>query len=264
MINPKFSVLIAVYKHEDYLNLIFEALTKQSCSNFEVIICEDDESSQISDCVTYWKNNSTLQIKHVHQADKGFRKTKILNAGISAAQGEYLIFIDGDCLPHSRFIESYQYVASAGIAMHGRRVMLSEKLSNQLLSHQRSLPISLGALWLSGSKKIENAIRLPWLKKKSKASEIWGCNWGIAKQHLIQVNGFDEDYIKAGVGEDVDIEWRLLKSGIKLANIKHLAIIYHLHHLQGYSDADVNINYALMTQKQSVGHIACLNGLQKN
>lgn len=263
MDNPKFSVLIAVYKHEDYLNLIFEALTKQTCTNFEVVVCEDDNSTEIRDCVAYWKNNSALRIKHVHQEDNGFRKTKILNAGISAAQGEYLIFIDGDCLPHSKFIESYQYVARIGVAMHGRRVMLSEKLSKQLLSHQKRLPLSFGALLVSGSQKIENAIRLPWLNKKSKASEIWGCNWCIAKQHLIKVNGFDEDYVKAGVGEDVDIEWRLLKSGIKLFNAKHLAIIYHLHHLQGYSDADVNVNYALMTQKQSAGHIACLNGLQK-
>lgn len=260
---PRHSVLIAVYKHEDYLNLILAALAEQTYSDFEVIICEDDESKGISDCVAHWQNHSSLRIQHVHQADSGFRKTKILNEGIRASKGEYLIFIDGDCIPHPKFIQSYQEVAKRGVAMHGRRVMLSDILSKQLLTYKKSFPPSLLDLFISRSKKIENSFRMPWLRKKSKASAIWGCNWGIAREHLLELNGFDEDYVKAGVGEDVDIEWRILKCGITLLDVKHLAIIYHLHHRQGYSDSDVAMNYALMAQKQNLGLIACINGLLK-
>lgn len=260
---PFYSLLIAVYKRADYLTLILEALTRQTYPNFEIIICEDDEDGSIQQCVEYWRRNSSLDIQHVHQPDIGFRKTKILNQGICISKGNYLLFIDGDCIPHPEFVRSYHAVARKGVAMHGRRVMLSDSLSKQLLSGERKTPPSFWTLILSKSGKIGNSIRIPWLKRKSRASAIWGCNWGIAKEHLLEVNGFDEDYVKAGVGEDVDIEWRLLKNGIRLLNIKHLAIIYHLYHRQGYSDSDVAINYALMAQKQKMGLTACVNGLMK-
>lgn len=263
MTHPFYSLLIAVYKRADYLALILEALTRQTFTNFEVVVCEDDEDASIRDCIEHWRTHSQLDIRHVHQPDIGFRKTGILNRGLDVAKGEYVLFIDGDCIPHHEFVHSYHAVARKGVAMHGRRVMLSDSLSNQLLSGEKKFPVSVWTLIRSGSEKIENSIRIPWLKRRSRQSAIWGCNWGIAREHLIEVNGFDEDYVKAGVGEDVDIEWRLQRNGIKLLNVKHQAIIYHMYHRQGYSDSDVALNFALMAQKQKDGFAACKNGLVK-
>ncbi len=62
------------------------------------------------------------------------------------------------------------------------------------------------------------------------------------KEHLLEVNGFDEDYVRAGVGEDVDIEWRLKQNGIKLKSIRFGAIVYHLHHDVNYSNDDIKYN----------------------
>jgi len=45
---------------------------------------------------------------------------------------------------------------------------------------------------------------------------------GISKSDLIAINGFDEDYIAPGGGEDSDIEWRLQALGsVQFYSMKH-------------------------------------------
>ncbi len=258
------SVLVSVYKKRDNLELILEAFNRQTDTDFEVIVCEDDQDTSISDCVVSWHNRAKFVIRHVSQPDEGFQKNRVLNQGIRASQGDFIVFIDGDCIPHPRFIESYRRHAAPGVALHGRRVMLSDSISRRLLEGACANPPSLLDVVLSGSKKIECALYLPWLQKKPRASAIWGCNWGILKTHLLELNGFDEDYVRAGIGEDTDIEWRLLKRGIKLRNVKHACLLYHLHHRQFYSEAEVAVNIGLMKAKMAQGDISCLNGLDKS
>ncbi|MBI9033995.1 MAG: hypothetical protein JEZ03_05970 [Bacteroidales bacterium] len=89
-----------------------------------------------------------------------------------------------------------------------------------------------------------------------------GCNWGVRKEHLIEINGFDEDYAKAGVGEDVDVEWRLKAIGLRKKSMKNKAIVYHMYHPRSYSEDGVQFNYSLLKNKQSANAIKCVNGLE--
>jgi len=255
------SVLVSVYKKCENLELILEAFNRQTDTDFEVVLCEDDQDTSIRDCIISWHNRAKFVIRHVSQPDEGFRKNKALNKGIRVAQGEFMVFIDGDCIPHRRFIESYRRHAAPGVALHGRRVMLSASISRRLLDGTCANPPSLLDIVLSGSKKIECALYLQSLQKKPRESAIWGCNWGIMKSHLLELNGFDEDYVRAGIGEDTDIEWRLLRNGIVLRNVKHACLLYHLHHHQFYSEDEVAINVSLMKAKMARGDVRCLNGL---
>jgi glycosyltransferase involved in cell wall biosynthesis len=257
------SVLVSVYKKRENLELILEAFNQQTDTDFELVVCEDDQDTSISDCVASWHNRAKFVIRHVSQPDEGFQKNKVLNQGIRASRGDFIVFIDGDCVPHPRFIESYRRCAAPGLALHGRRVMLSASISRRMLDRRCANPPSLRNLLLSESRKIECGLYLPWLKNRSRESAIWGCNWGILKTHLLELNGFDEDYVRAGIGEDTDIEWRLLKLGIELRNVKHDCLLYHLHHSQFYSEAEVAINIGLMKAKIARGDIRCLNGLDK-
>lgn len=262
--NPmSISVLIAVYKRADNLDLILKALTLQTDHQFEIVVCEDDQDPKVKKCITDWQKKSNLKIRHVSHQDDGFRKSKILNEGVRTASGEFIVFLDGDCIPHRKFIQSYKNLAKEGWAMHGRRVMLSSAITQELLTQKKSLPLSLWTLWRSKSQSLGNAIRIPGLVKKGRQSAIWGCNWGVAKKHLLSVNGFDEDYVKAGVGEDVDIEWRLQKIGVELLNVRHQAIVYHLDHAMNYSAEIIAENTLLYNKKKSIGLAYCVNGLNK-
>ena len=76
------------------------------------------------------------------------------------------------------------------------------------------------------------------------------------------INGFDEDYVQAGIGEDVDIEWRLRKEGHPLYYLKHLAIVYHLHHKVHYNDTIVKIGLEQLAIKKEIGIPFCANGIK--
>ena len=295
---PALSIIIAVYKNIPALDLILRGLNRQSFRDFEVIIAEDNDSVLMKNFIE--KTDYFFPIKHISQPDNGFQKDKALNKSVAASSSDYLVFIDGDCLPHKHFLKAHFENRQQGIALFGRRVMLSEKLTallyknyaqqpasslkldagydseilsqNTLQAQQLASSLKLDAgyftqlsilnLLITASKRIDCALYLPFLPTKIQTTTgIWGCNWSIYKKHIIAVNGFDEDYIKPGYGEDTDIEGRLFQTGIKLKKIKNLAIQYHLHHKENY--ADTLENEKMMLKKRQEGKVFCDNGLNQ-
>lgn len=261
----KVTVIIGYYKKIDYLELILQGLARQSFEDFEVIIAEDNNEARTLEFITAYQKKVSFPLKVVQQEDKGFRKNRILNEAVSQASGEVLIFFDGDCIPHKECIkEHYLNTTEKGI-LSGRRVMLSKSITDRLLQSKSFTTISPLALILSGSKHIEESIYLPysWIPKKKKRG-LLGCNFSIQKKALQEINGFDEDYEKAGVGEDSDIEWRLLNLGYTIVPIKFKAIVYHLHHDSNYDESDVQFNTVIMNKKIKEGLTFCTNGLNKH
>ena len=51
-----------------------------------------------------------FEIVHISQEDRGFRKNKALNNALKIAKGNLLIFVDGDCILHHKFIEEYKII----------------------------------------------------------------------------------------------------------------------------------------------------------
>ena len=95
-----------------------------------------------------------------------------------------------------------------------------------------------------------------------KSRGLVGRNWGAFKDDLLAVNGFDSDYVFAGVGEDVDVEWRLLENGVERKSLKNKAIVYHIYHKKVYSEVKVKKNYDLFYRKKNLKNIRCLNGIE--
>lgn len=259
----RISLIIAYYKNLPALSLIFKALQNQSYKNFEVILAEDDNDEKTIQFVESRKEELLFPVKHLYQEfDNGFRKNQMLNRAIKTAEGEIIVFLDGDSIPHKHFMKEYDSSIKEGVALFGRRVMLSEDLTSKIMHNQNLELLNILNIMRSGSKRIKYSFYIPFLKSYRETG-IWGCNWGILKKHLIDINGFDEDYVKAGVGEDVDIEWRLKQNYIKLQSVRFGAIVYHLHHSVNYTGDDVKFNFALFEEKKEVGNIFCINGLQK-
>ena len=258
------SLIISFYKRPDFLELILQSLDRQSFTNFEVIIAEDNNDPQTVEFVDKARLRHRYNILHVSQEDKGFRKNKILNKALKIASYETIIFLDGDSIPHKNFIEQYYKHIARRTACFGRRVMLGENFTSILLRKQGIGSLRIFLMLFSDSKKIEEGLYLPWFKKiKTGYRGIMGCNWGISKQDLIEVNGFDEDYIHACVGEDNDIEWRLRLNGIHFKSLKHKAIVFHMHHLENYTNEASLLNNELFEEKKKLQKAVCLNGLTK-
>ncbi|MEM6770721.1 MAG: hypothetical protein AAF597_09075, partial [Bacteroidota bacterium] len=69
--------------------------------------------------------------------------------------------------------------------------------------------------------------------------------------------------IRAGTGEDLDIEWRLIGKGLVRKSLKNKAIVYHIHHPRHYSVADEEHNFGILEHKKAAGRLRCHNGIEK-
>lgn len=262
------SVVISYYKNLSNLALILQALNRQTAGgNFEAIISEDDDAAQTIEFLHHWKKTAQFPILHVSQTDDGFRKCKALNKAVETANSDLIIFIDGDCIPHPQFVQEYINHKKTGRVMYGRRAMLSEKISQQLLSTSKLEILNPINLVGTGCKRVEEALYLPFVPQQFKTKHkdrLLGCNMAINKEELLRINGFDEDYIAAGAGEDSDIEWRLeaLKN-VSFYSMKFQAIVYHIFHPLRFTPAMETKNYEILQRKIKDGFFACKNGLQK-
>ncbi|MES2850562.1 MAG: glycosyltransferase [Bacteroidota bacterium] len=262
------SVIISYYKNLPNLELVLMALQQQtSIGDFEVIIAEDDNTAETVSFLNNKKNIFSFPVKHVCQEDKGFRKCRILNQALLATSTDFIIFLDGDCIPHRELVKQYILNKKNAGALYGRRVLLNEKLSGKLLQTKDLSLLGFFSLLLGGCKRIEEGLYMPWLAglfKGKKTARLLGCNMAISKDALLAINGFDEDYIAPGGGEDSDIEWRLEGSGkIKFSPMKFKAIVYHIWHQERFTEDAGIKSYAILLAKIKQGFSICNNGINK-
>lgn len=259
----KISVVTTVYKQLDNLYLILLGLDKQVFKDFELVVAEDDDATETKQFLEKVRHEFNFPIKHVFQKDEGFLRTKILNKAIQAASGEYMVFLDGDCIPHKLFLGSYDRYLNHSTICFGRRVYLNENFSKKL---NKTKDISLLTPFniLLNCSHLENAFYWFWdHPEENSERKIVGCNWGCSKQSLFDINGFDEDYVGWGC-EDKDTDWRLRVSNkYTFLNIKHKAIIYHLYHPFNFDKEKQRIANEFLNNKMEKGDVVCKNGLIK-
>lgn len=238
----KASLIISFYNNIDALRCIFNALTPQYKHNlFEVIIADDGSKEECAEDIKKIQDNSPIPIIHIRHDDIGFRKNRILNKAVSLTSSPYLIFIDGDCIPQENFVEDHINNSSKNTILNGRRVDLAEIYRTQLYScdnphkffKENFLSIFINYL-IGKGKNIEKGIRIqnPYifhiLNNKNKG--IVGCNFSLNKEDFLSVNGFNNRYEHPCIGEDTDIEYRLVATGKCIKNIFHQAVILHVIH----------------------------------
>ncbi|MGL4347740.1 MAG: glycosyltransferase [Chitinophagaceae bacterium] len=261
------SVIISIYKKLDNLELILLGLERQSFKDFEVIIAEDNYSSNTIAFLEEARKKYFFPIQHVSQEDKGFRKCRILNEALRISKGEKTVFLDGDCIPHKHFLKMYNRYIQQNIFFSGRRIMLTEKISQQLKTTKNLQLLKWLYLLLYRCTHLKYGLYIPFYPRRTsiKKRGIVGCNMGGTKKDLLEVNGFDEDYMIPAVGEDSDLQWRLEKKGVSIQAISNYTIVYHLYHKlihDPYSEEQIK-NRNHMYQKQQIGNFFCKNGLEK-
>lgn len=238
---PGVSVIISVYNKFDYLQLVLAGFERQSFKQFEIIIADDGSDEEFIRQLNLISKNLPFPLIQVWQEDKGFRKNKILNRAIVAANTDYLIFIDGDCIPHSEFVKEHLNHKQKNICFTGRRVNLSEKITKQLspnlikkgyLEKNNFKLIADGlfgkSFYVEKGFYVKNKNLRNLLNKKSRG--LLGCNFSLYKKNMLKINGFDERYEAPSIGEDSDVQFRLELAGTKIKSINNIAIQYHLYH----------------------------------
>lgn len=99
---PVISVIVPVYKAEKYIEDCVQSILSQTYGNFELILVNDgspDASGAICDRLA----EKDARIRVIHKENGGAATAR--NAGLDAAQGEYIAFVDGDDLIHPQYLE---------------------------------------------------------------------------------------------------------------------------------------------------------------
>lgn len=265
------TLVIAVYNAVRYLELIFAALRRQSFADFEVIVADDGSGPELRALVEREARSSPFPVRHLWQEDLGFRKNRMLNQAIGGAETDYIVFIDGDCVPHQDFLSDHVGSRTPGALLSGRRVNWSREITESLTAEQ----IETGAFerlsfrilndgLMARSANLEDGIRIrsPFLRKLIHRNKprILGCNFSVEKQLLERINGFNEDYVAPGLGEDSDVAFRLQLTGVNLITLRYLAVLFHLYHPPTkVGDQNKRLYDAVVKARVSY----CKNGLRK-
>ena len=90
---PKVSIIVPVYKTEKYLDRCVKSLVEQTLRDIEIILVDDGSPDNCPLLCDEWaKKDGRIRVIHKENAGVGMAR----NAGLDAACGEYIGFIDSD------------------------------------------------------------------------------------------------------------------------------------------------------------------------
>jgi glycosyltransferase involved in cell wall biosynthesis len=242
------SLIITIYKSTDFLNRVLESVKLQTYKPLEIIITEDGEYEENRKLVESWSKKLSTPLVHLTQKDIGNRKPLALNKAILKSKGDYLVFVDGDCVLRKDFIADHVKMADEKSFITGRRVELSKKATDFLTpecigaGYLNNFPVKLWADALFGeTHNLGRFFKTPKLLRpllsRNQIDDIRGCNFSVHRKHMISINGFSNDFSGA-YGEDSDVEYRLKFLGLQMKSIKGAAIQYHLWHKTQVKDQE--------------------------
>lgn len=96
------SIIIPVYKVEEYLDSCVESIVKQTYKNIEIILVDDGSPDKCPQMCDKWALKDS-RIKVLHKKNEGLGKAR--NSGLVIAKGEYIGFVDSDDWCESNMFE---------------------------------------------------------------------------------------------------------------------------------------------------------------
>ena len=237
------SVIFTTYNHPRWLEKTLWGFSAQSCRDFEIIVADDGSAAETRAVVESLQAQIDIPIQHIWQEDDGFQKCRVMNKAIVASRGEYLIFTDGDCIPHPDFVKNHVELATENTFLSGGYFKLplevSRAISKQdILDGNATRPGWLLQHGVPFTPKISKLFSHPSMGAILDALTITRATWNghsssTWKKHILATNGFDER-MQYG-GQDREFGERLINMGLKTRQVRYRCSCVHLDHGRGYA-----------------------------
>ncbi|MES2582537.1 MAG: glycosyltransferase family 2 protein [Pseudomonadota bacterium] len=231
-------MVITTYNRSDALLAVLAGLACQTDRHFEVVVADDGSRDEHRSALLQAPVAQALRVTHVWHPDVGFTASRVRNRGVAASRGEYIVFLDGDCVPEVDFIARHKLLASPGFFVNGSRVLLSAGFTSQVLTDTelicgRSIWYWVCQRMRGHASKLTGLVRLPDFRLRNSKAFSWkgirSCNFGCWRTDFERVNGFDESFVGWG-HEDADFVLRLHNSGVTRKNGFCATEVFHLWH----------------------------------
>lgn len=260
--------VVLTYNRSDALLAVLRALAPQCGRGDVVVIADDGSRAEHVEAVRQRLPPFACPVRHVWHPDVGFTAARARNLGAAHAGADYIVFMDGDCVPTPHFAVQHARLAQAGHFVNGSRVLLSEGLTADVIAGRTDLARLPPAQWL----------RLRWRGDVNKLTHLlcwtaapgrvqtgfaWkgirSCNFGVWYRDLEAVNGFDETF--SGWGhEDADLVLRLHRHGLRRKNGYLATEVFHLWHRENSRAGEAG-NRERVVQRLQQGLVRAAAGL---
>lgn len=248
------SVIFTTYNHPKWLEKTLWGFSAQSYRDFEIIIADDGSSEETRTVIESFKTQTDIPVQHIWQPDDGFQKCRILNKAIVSSQGEYLIFTDGDCIPHPDFVKNHIELSADKTLLSGGYFKLPLDVSQAITKQdildgnatrpgwllKKGVPFTLRLSKLFSHRvfgRILDAITLTGATWNGHSASTW-------KKYVLETNGFDER-MQYG-GQDREFGERLINMGLKTRQVRYRCSCVHLDHGRGYATPEsISLNKSI-------------------
>ena len=241
---PTVGVVFTTYNRPQDLERVLAGYARQTYGRFEIVIADDGSGEETRACIERARQTWGLNIRHVWQEDIGFRKCRILNRAIVETSAEYLIFTDGDCIPHPEFVAGHLSLARPGYFVSGGCVRLGDSASRAIAADDVLDGSVFDARWLTGHGESGLNLRKlllsapPWhgvMNSLTTTRPTWnGHNSSTWREEVLAVNGFDERLGYGGL--DREFGERLERCGMHGIQARYSLICLHLDHPRPYRE----------------------------
>jgi GT2 family glycosyltransferase len=203
---PYFSVVVPTYNRLDRLRRVIAAFERQAYPSeaYELIVVSDGSSDGTDAYLETFR--STMQLRWLTQANQGPAAAR--NAGVRAAVGEFIVFVDDDVVPEPQLLE--EHARSHHEA--GRDVVVLGPLLTP-----EGFEMAPWVRWEQEMlmKQYSAMLRGDW---EATARQFYTGNASLRRSHILAAGGFDESFRRA---EDVELAYRLASNGLEFVfNIK--------------------------------------------
>ena len=248
-------LIISTYNRPAALERLLEAVARQEHLPNEVIVADDGSGDVTTEMVAKIKVDFPCPLVHVWQEDLGFRLSAIRNRAVARCESDYLVFLDGDCLPVAHFVSQHLKLAEPGYFVPGQRILVSEQMTKRIEFEGENWEEWGKAQWLrsrliGGINRLQPLLCVPGQRWRRQVPNRWEgaktCNLGVWREDFVAVNGFDESFVGWG-HEDAEFATRLMRYGIKRKSGRYAAPVLHLWH-QEFSRDREDENKALLQQ----------------
>ena len=257
------ALIINTFNQPDYLSRVLRAVSRQSALPEEVVLADDGSADETKTVFEQWRLAQKFRCEHAWQEHQGFRRARVLNQAIARAHSEYLVFLDGDTIPHPRFVADHRALAGESQFVQGHRALIGEKAAawfgeNNFSTDRRR------ALLQNQISGLKNSFRWPFAFRKinHRLRGIRGCNLAIWRSDLVRVNGYNEAFVGWG-REDSELAVRLKNSGVRRLDVRGRALCYHLWH-PPVSRAELAGNDEILARAILEEHTRCERGLDQH
>jgi glycosyltransferase involved in cell wall biosynthesis len=232
------SVIVSTYNRPDALGACLRSLGRQTDRNFEVVVADDGSGPSTREVMDAWKSKLGVRLSHVWQEDRGFRLAEIRNRAIAASSGNYVVFLDGDCIVPPTFLVAHRALAEPGFFVGGNRVLLSRGLTEEILANnlepERWSLVSWARRRARGDiNRLLPLLQLPLGPLRKRLPTEWegvrGGNFAFHRTDLERVDGFETAFTGWGL-EDSDIVIRMIRAGVRRKDGRFATGVMHLWH----------------------------------